>query len=88
MLRISGRWFERLGFNSGEYVRIQCEDGKIIITPDKQKTEEAIAEKMFLEEEYAKLKIRFEKEKSEIHARFVAEQSAKYLSAKEGGMNK
>ena len=78
MLRISGKWFQELGFNSGDYVRITCEDGKIIITPNKEKAIEKAAEKAYMEAELIKLKDRFKKEKEEIHARYVAEQKVNY----------
>ena len=34
MLRIQGLWFQKLGFNVGDPVLVQCEDGKLIITQD------------------------------------------------------
>lgn len=78
MLRISGKWFQELGFNSGDYVRVTCENGRIIITPNKERAEEKAAEKAFIEKEIAKLQDRYKKEKEEIHARYVAEQKVNY----------
>ena len=49
MLRISGKWFQELGFNSGDYVRVTCENGQIIITPNKERAEEL---KEVLKEEF------------------------------------
>ena len=34
MLRIQGLWFQKLGFNVGDPVLVQCEEGKLIITQD------------------------------------------------------
>ena len=45
MLRISGMWLEELGFKSGDYVRVKCENGQIIITPNIEKAEEKAAAK-------------------------------------------
>ena len=32
MLRVSGLWLEELGFKTGDFVRIKCEDGQLIIS--------------------------------------------------------
>lgn len=78
MLRISGLWMEELGFKSGDYVRVKCENGQIIITPNTEKAEELAAEKAFMEAETAKLQARFKKEREQIHAQYVAERNANY----------
>lgn len=78
MLRISGLWLEELGFKSGDFVRVKCENGQIIITPNTEKAEEIAAEKAFMEAEMEKLQARYKKEKAEIHARYVAERNASY----------
>ena len=78
MLRIQGLWLQELGFNVGDPVLVQCEDGKLIITPDTARVELIEAEKAFMEEETKKLHENFLKEKKELHARFVAEKSARY----------
>lgn len=78
MLRIQGLWLQELGFNVGDPVLVQCEDGKLIITPDTARVELIEAEKAFMEEETKKLHEKFLKEKKELHARFVAEKSARY----------
>ena len=73
MLRVSGLWLEELGFKSGDFVRIKCEDGQLIISLNEEKDQEKADEKVFMEEEMEKLEKRFRKEKKGIHARFVAE---------------
>lgn len=83
-IRMSGLWLEELGFQCGGYMRVKCENGQLIITPNYEKAEEVAAEKEFMEKETAKLKEQFEREKKEIHARYVAEQMAKYETAKGG----
>lgn len=32
MLRVSGLWLEELGFKTGDFVRIKCENGQLIIS--------------------------------------------------------
>lgn len=78
MLRVSGMWLEELGFKSGDFVRIKCEDGQLVISLNGEKAQLAAEEKAFMEEETRKLQKRFQKEKDEIHAKFVAERKARY----------
>lgn len=74
MIRVSGLWLEELGFKVGDCVRIKCDNGQLIISLNEEKA----AEKAFMEEEIKKLEKRFQKEKKEIHARYVAEGKARY----------
>lgn len=78
MLRVSGLWLEELGFKTGDFVRIKCEDGQLISSPNEEKTQEVAEEKAFMEEEMKKLQKRYLKEKEQIHAKFVAEREAVY----------
>ena len=78
MLRISGLWLEELGFKTGDFVRIKCEDGQLIISLNEEKAQEKAEEKAFMEEEMKKLQKRYQKEKEQIHARFVAEGKVGY----------
>lgn len=78
MLRVSGLWLEELGFKTGDFVQIKCEDGQLTISLNEEKAQQAAEEKAFMEEETRKLQKRFQKEKDEIHARFVAERKARY----------
>ena len=78
MLRLSGLWLEKLGFKSGDFVRIKCEDGQMIITLNEEKAQEKAEEEAFMAEEMKKLQKRFQKEKKEIHARYVAEGKSRY----------
>lgn len=78
MLRVSGMWLEELGFKTGDFVRIKCEDGQLIISLNEEKAQQVAEEKTFMEEETRKLQKKFQKEKDEIHARFVAERKERY----------
>ena len=40
MLRVSGLWLEELGFKTGDFVRIKCEDGQLIITLNEEKAQQ------------------------------------------------
>ena len=62
-----------MGFEIGDYIRVSCEDGKLIITPDAEKATMAKAETEFMEKEMKKLQKRFQAEKEQLHAQFVAE---------------
>ena len=86
MLRIQGLWFQELGFNIGDPVLVKCEDGKLIIMRDTAREELIEAEKAFMEEETRKLQERFQKEKKELRARFVAERRADYGMVAEAGL--
>lgn len=74
MIRVSGLWLEELGFKIGDCVRIKCDNGQLVISLNKEKTQE----KAFMKEEIKKLEKRFQIEKKEIHARYVAEGKAGY----------
>lgn len=37
MLRVSRLWLEELGFKTGDFVRIKCEDGQLIISLNEEK---------------------------------------------------
>lgn len=77
-IKLSGQWLKSAGFEIGDLIRVECEDGKLVILLDRERAEELEAEKAFMAEETRKLKVRFEAEKKEIHARFVAERKAGY----------
>ena len=74
----SGLWLEELGFKTGDFVRIKCEDGQLIISLNEEKAQEKAAEKVFMDEEMKKLRKRYQREKEKICARYVAEEKAGY----------
>lgn len=49
MLRVSGLWLEELGFKTGNFVRIKCEDGQLIISLNEEKSQQVAEEKAFME---------------------------------------
>lgn len=77
-ITLKGQWLKELGFDIGDYITVSCENGKLVITPDAERTAMAEAEAAFMEREMASLKKKFEAEKSKLHAQFVAERGAAY----------
>ena len=65
MLRVSGLWLEELGFKTGDFVRIKCEDGQLLISLNEEKAQEKAAEKVFMNEEMKKLRKRYQNDLSE-----------------------
>ena len=63
-----------MGFEIGDYITVSCEEGKLIITPDAEKAAMAKAEAEFMEKGMKKLQKRFQAEKEQLHAQFVAEE--------------
>ena len=45
MLRVGGLWLEELGFKTGDFVKIKCENGQLIISLNEEKAQEKAAEK-------------------------------------------
>lgn len=77
-IMLKGQWLKAAGFEIGDPVRVECEDGKLVVILDRERAEEMEAQKAFMEEESKKLKARFDAEKKEIYAKFVAERRAQY----------
>ena len=75
-ITLKGKWLEELEFHLWDYVQVKCENGQLIITPDVNKAQEQEAKTAFMDEEIKKLRIRYQNEKEEITAKYVAEQSA------------
>ena len=73
-ITLKGKWLEELGFHLGDYVQVKCENGQLIITPDVNKAQEQEAKTAFMDEEIKKLKIRYQNEKEEITAKYVAKE--------------
>ena len=71
-IRIQGQWLRELGFEVGDPVLVQCEDGRLVI----QKDELRIRRLEQDQEELKKLQEKYEAEKKRIKERFVAERSA------------
>ena len=71
-IRIQGQWLRELGFQVGDPVLVQCEDGRLVI----QKDDLRIKRREQEQEELKKLQERYEAEKRQIKQHFVAERSA------------
>ena len=81
---LKGQWLKEMGFEIGDYISVSCEDGKLIITPDAEKATMTKAEAEFMEKEMKKLQKRFQAEKEQLHAQFVAERSKWNVSDYDG----
>lgn len=68
-IRIQGKWLAELGFEPGDAVLVQCEDGKIVITKDEALAARRAAEKAFKQ---------YEKAKERLRGLYVAEQNGGY----------
>lgn len=77
-----------MGFEIGDYISVSCEDGKLIITPDAEKATMAKAETEFMEKEMKKLQKRFQAEKEQLHAQFVAESNRIFWCSDRGNGKK
>lgn len=82
-IMLKGQWLKELGFDIGDYISVSCEDGKLVITPDRERATIIEAEKAFMDREMKSLQKRFEEEKKLIHARFVAEDNKAYSVCEE-----
>ena len=69
---------DEIGFEIGDQIKVECENGKLVVSLDKERMEMLDAERAFMEAETKKLQKRFQKEKNEIYARYVAERKAAY----------
>lgn len=75
---LKGQWLNEMGFEIGDQIKVECEQGKLVISLDRERMELLDAERVFMETEIKKLQVQFQKEKEEIHARYVAERKAVY----------
>lgn len=80
---LKGQWLQEMGFEIGDYISVSCENGKLIITPDAEKSAMEQAEAEFMEKEMKKLQKKFQKEKKMLHAQFVAERASEYAAERE-----
>ena len=77
------KWLEEMGFAIGDYISVSCENGKLVITPDTERAELEQMKADFMEKETKKLQKRFQREKEELYAQFVAEKKVQYMEEKE-----
>ena len=76
MIRLCGKWLSEAGFSIGDYVFVSCEGGKLIITPDIERTKMKEVEAAFMDREMRSLQKQFEQEKKKLHLQFVAEEGS------------
>ena len=82
-IMLKGMWLKKAGFDVGDYISVSCENGKLVITPDTERAELEQMKADFMEKETKKLQKRFQREKEELYAQFVAEKKAQYMAEKE-----
>ena len=42
-IRLDGKWLQEYGFNTGDFISVECKDGELIIRKDTERIEEEIA---------------------------------------------
>lgn len=77
-IMLKGQWLKEAGSDIGDYISVTCENGKIIITQDAERTAVKAAEAEFMEREMKALQKRYEAEKVKIRAQMVAEPGARW----------
>ena len=80
---LKGQWLGEMGFAIGDYISVSCENGKLVITLDTERAELEQMKADFMEKDTKKLQKRFQREKEELYAQFVAEKKAQYMAEKE-----
>ncbi len=77
-IMLKGVWLKEAGFDIGDYISVNCEDGKIIITQDVKRATVKAAEEEFMEREMKALQKRYEAEEVKIRAQMVAEPGTRW----------
>ena len=75
---LRGNWLTDMGFQIGNYISVSCDDGKLVITPDRKRAALEKAKAAFMEKETKLLKQRFEVDKEKLLAQHIAESKAGY----------
>lgn len=78
MIVLKDMWLKELDFDIGDYISVTCEDGKLIITLDTERTVMKAAEEEFMKREMKALRKRYEAEKAKLRAEMVAEPGARW----------
>ncbi|MCD7833818.1 MAG: type I toxin-antitoxin system SymE family toxin [Lachnospiraceae bacterium] len=66
-IMLKGQWLEELGFDIDALIRVECENGRLIITPDHEREQRLAEEKAFMDAEMEKFQ-----------AQMVAERKLRY----------
>ncbi|MBE5952107.1 MAG: type I toxin-antitoxin system SymE family toxin [Lachnospiraceae bacterium] len=77
-IHLQGQWLKEIGFESGKYIQVKCEEGKLVITLDEARERLVEAETEFMESEGAQLDMWYQQEKEKRFAQFVAERKVRY----------
>lgn len=77
-IMLKGQWLKEAGFDIGDYISVTCENGKLIIAQDTERTAVEAAEAEYMEREMKALQKRCEAEKVKIRAQIVAEPGARW----------
>lgn len=77
-IMLKGNWLKEAGFDIGDYISVNCEDGKLIITQDVERAAVKAAEEKFMERKMKALQKRYDAEKVKIKAQMVAEPGARW----------
>lgn len=48
---LKGQWLNEIGFEIGDQIKIECENGKLVVSLDKERMEMLDAERAFMEAE-------------------------------------
>lgn len=73
---LKGQWLNEMGFEIGDCIKVECENGRLVVSLDKERVTELEAKKAFMDAEMEKVTARYEKEKKQIYAQYVAEKEA------------
>jgi len=67
VITLKGQWLKAAGFDVGDPVQVKCEEGKLVIVPDKERAKMLEEEQAYIEEETKKF-----------YERLLAERKARY----------
>ena len=45
-IRLDGKWLQKYGFNTGDFIRVECKGGELIIRKDTERIEEEAVAKI------------------------------------------
>ena len=57
---LKGQWLNEMGFEIGDQIKVECEQGKLVISLDRERMELLDAERAFMETEIKKLQVQFQ----------------------------
>lgn len=78
VIHLQGQWLKEMEFESGKFIQVKCEDGKLVITLDEEREKLLEAHKAFMEQESKRLQKELKKGQDQRFLQFVAEQKVGY----------